>query len=187
MTVLSIYQSDAGGEPEHLRDFEEIASRLDSAGVLIERWEADRPLSEDAGQEEVLSAYKESIDRLNKKYGFQSMDVVSLKPDNPRKDELRGMFLHEHIHRDFEIRFFVDGRGLFYLHINDKVYCILCEKGDLISVPANTTHWFDMGTAPDFKSIRLFTTENGWVADFTGSDIAGKFPEFDEYVDIVNA
>jgi 1,2-dihydroxy-3-keto-5-methylthiopentene dioxygenase len=187
MTVLSVYNDDASGTPEHIRNFADIAARLHSAGVLIERWEASQPLSENAQSEEVLTAYKSSIDRLNAKYGFKSIDVVALRPDNPKKDDMRKMFLTEHLHRDFEIRFFVEGRGLFYLHINGKVYCVLCEKEDLISVPANTTHWFDMGTAPDFKAIRLFTTDNGWVAEFTGSDISTRFPTFDDYVKLVKA
>ena len=182
MTTLSIYNENNSSKPEHILDFPEIAARLDSVGVLIERWEANKPLSENAEQDEVLSAYKEAIDKLNTQYRFQSMDVVALRPDNPKREEFRKMFLAEHIHRDFEIRFFVDGRGLFYLHIEDKVYLVLCEKGDLISVPANTTHWFDMGKAPDFKAIRLFTTDEGWVADFTGSDIASRFPDFDDYL-----
>ncbi len=182
MTILSIYSEDNSSQPVHYRDLSEISSRLEEAGVLLEHWEANQPLSENADQEEVLSAYKESIDKLNEKYGFQSMDVVALKPDNPKRDEFRNMFLAEHIHQDFEIRFFVDGRGLFYLHLDDKVYLILCEKGDLISVPAKTTHWFDMGKAPDFKAIRLFTTDEGWVAEFTGSDIARQLPDFDDYL-----
>jgi len=185
MTVLSIYNDDASGTPEHIRNFDEIAQKLESIGVLIERWEATKTLADDAQQDEVLSAYRASIDLLNSKYGFQSIDVVSLQPDNPKRDEFRKMFLSEHFHKDFEIRFFVDGKGLFYLHIMDKVYCVLCEKGDLISVPARTTHWFDMGAAPDFKAIRLFTTDNGWVAEFTGSDISAKFPDFDEYMKVV--
>lgn len=187
MTVLSIYDEDARGAPEHLKDFGEIASRLNEAGVMIERWEANQPLVPDAGSEQVLAAYSGSIEKLKAMHHFQSMDVVALKPDNPKKHDMRSMFLTEHFHRDFEIRFFVDGRGLFYLHIGDKVYCILCEKGDLISVPANTTHWFDMGRDPDFKAIRLFTTDGGWLAEFTGSDISTRFPDFDEYLELVGA
>ena len=187
MTALSIYNDDAIGKPEHLLNFDSIATTLGQLGVLIERWDANKQLSDDAIQDEVLSAYQDSIDILNKKYQFQSIDVVSLKPDNPKCAEMRNMFLMEHFHRDFEIRFFVDGRGLFYLHINNKVYCVLCEKNDLISVPANTTHWFDMGTAPDFKAIRLFTTDQGWVAEFTGSEISKKFPDFDHYLDLIKA
>jgi 1,2-dihydroxy-3-keto-5-methylthiopentene dioxygenase len=39
-----------------------------------------------------------------------------------------------------------------------------------------------MGENPYFKCIRLFTTEDGWVAEFTGSNIAKSFPSFDQYV-----
>jgi 1,2-dihydroxy-3-keto-5-methylthiopentene dioxygenase len=187
MTALSIYNDDATGEPEHILPFKRIASTLNKLGVQIERWDANKKLSADARQDEVIDAYKESIDRLNQKYQFQSVDVVSLRPDNPKCGEMRNMFLMEHFHRDFEVRFFVDGRGLFYLHIDKKVYCLLCEKNDLISVPANTKHWFDMGLAPDFKAIRLFTTDQGWIADFTGSDISTNFPDFDQYLKLIEA
>ena len=110
------------------------------------------------------------------------MDVVSLQPDHPDKAAFRQKFLAEHTHDDFEVRFFVDGKGLFYLHVVGKVYHGLCEKGDLISVPANTTHWFDMGENPDFKCIRLFVIPDGWVGEFTGSEIAKQFTDFDSFV-----
>ena len=42
--------------------------------------------------------------------------------------EMRQKFLNEHTHADFEVRFFVDGSGLFYLHVGDRVYLVLCEK-----------------------------------------------------------
>jgi 1,2-dihydroxy-3-keto-5-methylthiopentene dioxygenase len=53
---------------------------------------------------------------------------------------------------------------------------VLCERGDLIGVPDNTRHWFDMSERPYFIAIRLFTNKEGWVANFTGSDIAEGFP-----------
>jgi 1,2-dihydroxy-3-keto-5-methylthiopentene dioxygenase len=53
---------------------------------------------------------------------------------------------------------------------------VLCEAGDLIGVPDNTPHWFDMGPQPHFVAIRLFTNVEGWVARFTGADIAQRFP-----------
>jgi 1,2-dihydroxy-3-keto-5-methylthiopentene dioxygenase len=143
---------------------------------------ARQPKVVETCEETCLGPDRETVDRLNRQYGFRSVDVVSLGPDHPNKDEMRRKFLDEHTHGDFEIRFFVDGKGLFYLHVADKVYLVLCEKGDLISVPAKTTHWFDMGENPDFKCIRFFTTETGWEAEFTGSGIAGRFPSFDDHV-----
>ncbi len=182
MTTLTIYDDNATGPLAQYQDAADIAAALHDIGVEFEQWQADRPLPNDADQDTVLTAYRDAVDRLNARYGFQSVDVVSLRPDNPKAPELRQLFLSEHTHADFEVRFFVDGSGLFYLHKDGKVYLVLCEAGDLISVPAGTTHWFDMGSQPSFKAIRFFTTENGWQGDFTGSDIAGRFPDYDSHV-----
>ena len=182
MSTLRIY--DEAGQPTRAAtsDFDTIAAQLAERGVQFERWQATESLPDNADQAAVLKAYQNSIDTLNKQYNFKSVDVVALRPDNPQKDEFRQKFLAEHTHADFELRFFVDGSGLFYLHLGDKVYLVLCEKGDLISVPANTTHWFDMGENPNFKCIRLFTAEDGWLGFFTGNDIAARLPSMDVFV-----
>jgi len=182
MSRLAIYNEQGSQIGDVITDHAAIAGQLQPFGVHFERWEAAQPLSADAQQDEVLTAYAQQIQRLTDEYGFKSVDVVSLKPDNPKRDELRAKFLEEHTHGDFEVRFFVDGKGLFYLHVADKVYLVLCEQGDLISVPANVTHWFDMGRAPDFKCIRLFVIPDGWVAQFTESGIAERYPDFDKFV-----
>lgn len=187
MTALTVYLEDASQALEQTSDAAVIAARLADIGVEFEQWQANQPLADDADQDAVLAAYRKEVDQLNAKYGFQSIDVVSLRPDNPKAPELRQLFLSEHTHADFEVRFFVDGSGLFYLHAGGKVYMVLCEAGDLISVPANTTHWFDMGTAPSFKAIRFFTTAEGWKGDFTGSDIAGRFPDYDSHLAALRA
>jgi 1,2-dihydroxy-3-keto-5-methylthiopentene dioxygenase len=184
MSTLAIYDKNDSAAPRELvKEHAAIAARLKALGVRFERWQTDEPLSPDAGQEEVLAAYEKQVARLNEEYGFQSVDVVALRPDHPMKEELRAKFLEEHIHKDFEVRFFVDGRGLFYLNVADTVYGVLCEQGDLISVPADTLHWYDMGTQPDFKCIRLFVVPDGWVAEFSGSGIAGRFPTMDQFVE----
>lgn len=182
MSALRIYNESGQSMSEMPRDFGEIARTLARLGVQFERWKVDQDLAADAGQDAVIEAYQASIDALNRAYGFESVDVVALQPNNPQKAEFRNKFLAEHTHADFELRFFVEGSGLFYLHVGNQVYLVLCEQGDLISVPAHTTHWFDMGENPDFKCIRLFTTKDGWVGDFTGSDIASRFPSMDEYI-----
>lgn len=183
MSALTLYDAATGlRHTATCRDGNVIAEQLVELGVQFERWQAECEFAADAEPQAVLDAYQGSIDRLKQQYGFQSVDVISLKPDHPNKQQFREKFLSEHTHSDFEVRFFVEGRGLFYLHVADKVYAVLCEQGDLISVPANTTHWFDMGENPNFKCIRLFTTEEGWLADFTGSEISGNFPSLDQYL-----
>lgn len=181
MSLLAVYAAP-DTRPTLIHDFNGIADTLAQLGVLFERWDAGRWSDGSADPDDILAAYSDSINRLKARFGFRSADVVSLGPDHPQKKELRDKFLSEHVHSDFEVRFFVDGRGLFYLHANDHVYLMLCTKGDLISVPANTPHWFDMGATPSFQCIRLFTTADGWVAEFTGSDIAKHYPDLETFV-----
>lgn len=181
MSTLKIYRENSATPLDIVTDHDAIATKLHAVGVRFERWRADQPLTETSTNDEIIAAYRNPVDRLKTAYGFQSCDVVALRPDHPDRVPLRNKFLDEHTHADFEVRFFVDGQGLFYIHEGGKVYGVMCEKGDLISVPANTRHWFDMGPTPRFKCIRLFTTPEGWVANYTGNPIAKTFPAFDAF------
>ncbi|BAZ43343.1 hypothetical protein NIES4102_03430 [Chondrocystis sp. NIES-4102] len=176
MSLLTIYEENQPQAPiAQYRSPEAIANELNQLGIRFERWVAAGEIAENASNEEILAAYQQDIQRLVEETGYQTYDVISLNNDHPQKAQLRQKFLAEHTHDDDEIRFFTRGQGLFTLHIQDKVYEVLCEQNDLISVPANTPHWFDMGENPSFTCIRLFDTPEGWVANFTGSDIADKF------------
>ena len=177
MSYLRIFAEDNSETPlashaEHA----EIARVLDAVGVRFERWQTNKSISPGASQDEVIEAYREDIDRLMREEGYKSVDVVSLTADHPDRAALRQKFLSEHTHAEDEVRFFVDGSGQFTLHVEGKVYDLLCGKGDLIGVPNGTRHWFDMSESPHFVAIRLFTNPAGWIAEFTGDDIAARFP-----------
>ncbi|NUO73738.1 MAG: cupin domain-containing protein [Frateuria sp.] len=180
MSRLRIYDETHPATPASVHAAPaEIARELGRAGVRFEQWEASAPIAPGASQEDVIAAYRSDIDRLMREEGYQSVDVISLAPDHPDRAVLRQKFLSEHTHSEDEVRFFVAGSGQFTLHIGGKVYDVLCEAGDLIGVPDGTPHWFDMSEAPYFVAIRLFTNKEGWVANFTGADIAERFPRME--------
>ena len=162
-----------------------IRAELAGIGVRYEQWPSTVQLPADAGQDEVLAAYRSQVDTLVEQEAFTVVDVVRLVPsDDPAWVEkaagARAKFLNEHTHDDDdEVRFFVEGSGIFYLHVDGRVHGVLCEAGDLLGVPRGTTHWFDMGTRPHFAPIRFFHDEDGWVGTFTGSDISSYFPDYD--------
>ena len=175
---LTICPENNAEQREVFSDFEAIQKQLAAAGIGYERWAAEHALAPDASPEEVANAYKKSIDKILQQ-GYKTFDVVSLHPDAPQAAEARKKFIDEHTHGEDEVRFFVDGSGMFYIHKAGKVYMMLCTKGDFINLPAGTTHWFDMGPKPFFKAIRVFNNPEGWVAKFTGDDISQKFPKYE--------
>jgi 1,2-dihydroxy-3-keto-5-methylthiopentene dioxygenase len=177
MSRLTVYRDDAPGTPVlATENAQEIAAALREIGVRFERWKSPVTLSPEDDAETILAAYRPYLDGLMGETGAGSADVIKLTPDNPNAAALRQKFLAEHTHTEDEVRFFVHGGGNFVMHIAGRVWDARCEAGDLISVPANTRHWFDAGEAPRFTALRVFTDTSGWVAHYTGDDISARFP-----------
>jgi 1,2-dihydroxy-3-keto-5-methylthiopentene dioxygenase len=160
-----------------------IAAELASRGVRFQRWEASAHLPPGADQPQILSAYASDVARVQQHGAYPTVDAIRLEPSHPDRAALRQKFLAEHTHSEDEVRFFVEGRGLFCLHIGEEVLQLVCEKNDWISVPAGTKHWFDMGPNPAFCALRFFNNADGWVATFTGDPIANLYPLLDELMD----
>ena len=180
MSRLTVFPDTSAGSPLlDTRDAGEIAETLEGIGVRFERWPAEAVLAADADDAAVMAAYAGAIDRLKAAGGYQAVDVVRMVPDHPMREPLRAKFLSEHRHDEDEVRFFVEGAGLFCLREQGKVHMVLCEAGDLISVPAGIRHWFDMGPAPSFTAVRLFTNPEGWVARYTDDPIADAYPRLE--------
>jgi len=179
-SLLRVFDDQSPDRPTiETDDGERIATELGKIGVRFERWETRAALPPGADQETAIAAYRPEIDRLIRECGYQSVDVLRLERGAPNAAAARAKFLAEHRHSEDEVRFFVEGRGAFYLHAGERVYQTICVRGDLISVPAGTKHWFDMGPDPEFTVLRLFINPDGWVADFTGDTIAQRFPKLE--------
>jgi 1,2-dihydroxy-3-keto-5-methylthiopentene dioxygenase len=188
MSLLAQYRHDAStGDPAGhplpelvTSDPAVIAQHLAEHSIRFQRWPARQQLPAGADQEAILAAYANEVARVQAGGTYPTVDAIRLTPDHPDRLALRQKFLAEHIHSEDEVRFFVEGRGLFCLHIGDAVLQVLCEAGDWIAVPAGTRHWFDMGPEPGFCALRFFHNPEGWVAQFTGNPIAERFPLLDQ-------
>jgi 1,2-dihydroxy-3-keto-5-methylthiopentene dioxygenase len=151
MTVLSVFES--GEKVLHTDCYFLIQDKLGEFGVTLKMH---------IGSPWAL--------RFNGK--FEDMDIVEMDRSTEGKDELRAKFLREHTHSDDEVRWFVKGRGMFGFNFGDKVMQLYCKKGDYITIPAGTKHWFDAGKEPYFRAYRYFTGVPQWVPEYTGDDIA---------------
>ena len=177
MSRLTVYEDRAPGVVTlRAEDPELIARELSAIGVRFERWQSPVTPSPDDDAETILAAYRPYLDRLMGESGAGTADVIKLNADTPNMPALRQKFLSEHTHSEDEVRFFVHGEASFVLHVEGRVYDAHCTAGDLISVPTGTRHWFDAGETPLVTALRVFTDTTGWVAHYTGDDVAERFP-----------
>lgn len=175
MAILSIPK-----EKVQLTDPNEIRDFFNQRGVYFDQWKCDVVFDDRATQEEILAAYEKDLKPFMERGGYKTADVISINKLTENYEAIRAKFLAEHTHSEDEIRFFVDGKGLFWFNLeNEPVFNLLCEKGDLISVPAGTKHWFDAGANNPFvKAIRIFIDMSGWTPHYTASKLEEEFSDF---------
>ncbi len=181
MSSLSVYHVSSPDLPNKvLTHFDDITATLAEQGVRFDRWQATAKLQPGASDEELVAAYQGPIDQLMTARGYLGVQVTSVSSEqSPHAEPHAGLFEEQHFDEDL-VRFFVAGRGQFNLHIDDYVYAVLCEKNDLILVPAGTRHWFDGGERPHFVAIGLFSNALEPWARITPGGIAGHFPRLED-------
>lgn len=159
-----------------------VAGALAALGLAYGRWLLQVQPA-DASLDEVLGRYREQLaalqTRLSGQFSLLSVDRVQLHPGTAEWPALRQKFLAEHTHADAEVRVFLRGQGVFYVRLGDEHVAVLCEAGDWLLVPAGTPHFFDAGDHPELDALRLFSQEQGWLAEPTGA-AATALPLLDE-------
>jgi 1,2-dihydroxy-3-keto-5-methylthiopentene dioxygenase len=163
-------------EQRTLQAPESITSFLAAHGITYERWESDRHVPPDAASDVVLGAYADKVDQLKAQGGYTAVDVIDVGPGTPNLETMLARFNREHWHDEDEVRFIVEGRGLFHISPpGGPVFAIEVEAGDLIRVPRGTRHWFDLCADRRIRAIRLFQDPAGWTPHYTESGIDQGF------------
>ena len=154
-------------ENRKLEDVAEIRDFLAPFGIWYEHWDVAERIGTGATDEEILAAYAPEIERLKQTGGFVTADVINVCADTPNLDAMLDKFNKEHTHSEDEVRFTVQGRGIFHIHPDGgPVFAVQVESGDLINVPSGTKHWFDLCDDRNIRCIRLFEDMSGWTPHY---------------------
>ncbi len=163
-------------EDRTITDIGELRAFLGAHGIDYERTTPAQALPAGSPTDEVLAAYRSKIDELKARGGYVTADVIDVYPTTPGLDAMLAKFNSEHWHDEDEVRFIVEGRGLFHVHPADgPVFAIEVEAGDLIRVPKGTHHWFDLCGDRRIRAIRLFQDPSGWAPHYTESGVDKGF------------
>ena len=141
---------------------EEAKLFLSKYGLYAEFWQ---PEIGDSNISDPLIKYKNQIEKLKKKFDYASADCCSLNTSNPNLDKVLEPFKKEHHHTDDEVRFTVEGEGIFGVNpLTDPSFEVYVEPGDLLVVPAMTRHWFELTDKKNICCIRIFKENPKWEA-----------------------
>ena len=157
-------------------DIDRIGQTLAPLHVRLAQWPIQNqvePLLQksqltDTEKETVAAAHDLYFEQLKEESGYQSRDLIVLHPDIPNLDALLEKFSRIHTHDDDEVRYIVDGSGIFgFVLPNEEQVLLTVEAGEFINVPKDTEHWFVLTEQKSIKALRYFTTTEGWTPNYT--------------------
>ena len=165
-----------------LTELEAIGEELAPLSIRVDRWPIGedrvvqellaRPALKDAEKAQVLEGLDRYFHQLRDTAGYQTRDLIVLHPEVPGLDEMLAKFDRCHRHDADEVRYIVDGDGVFgFVRPERSQVRLLVEAGEYINVPAGTEHWFYLTPSRRIKAVRYFTTTEGWVPRYTGTAI----------------
>jgi 1,2-dihydroxy-3-keto-5-methylthiopentene dioxygenase len=103
-------------ENRTLQEHEEIRHFLVGIGIDYERWEPISDVPPNASAEQILSAHAKQINQLKSHGGYVTADIIDVNHDTPGLDAMLAKFNIEHYHDEDEVRYIIDGRGVFHIH-----------------------------------------------------------------------
>ena len=105
-----------------------------------------------------------TIDTIKREQGYVDQDVVELSPSMENLDAICAKFDKEHYHTEDEVRFVLEGDGIFDVRDEGDAWIrIEVTKGDIISIPARKYHRFYLTDTRHIRCMRLFANHDGWA------------------------
>lgn len=163
-------------------DLQLISNELASLNVKLNYWSVgNNPqlrdlLAKDSLTEEqkevVLQGLDNYFEQLKQTAGYQERDLIVLHPDTPNLDQLLAKFNRVHTHADDEVRYIIDGEGVFgFVRPDGSQVELTIQPEEYINVPAKAEHWFHLTSTRRVKAVRYFSNTEGWVPEYTDTEI----------------
>ncbi len=110
------------------------------------------------------ATYQAALDQWKTERGYTAQDEIRLNPQTENLNTILSKFDKEHLHTDDEVRYILDGAGIFDIRSKEDDWIrILVQAGDFLIVPANMYHRFTLTEEKSIHAIRLFKDNPSWV------------------------
>ena len=174
---MAILELESG---QRLTEIGAISEQLVGLGVQLQCWPvgsesaallAQAGLTEDE-KESVLSSLDHYFEKLKVESGYHSRDLIVLHPEVPNLDGMLAKFSPPHAHAEDEVRYILDGEGVFgFIAPDGQQMELTIQPEEYINVPARTPHWFYLTSHRRIKAVRYFCGMEGWVPEYLDTKI----------------
>ncbi|MBZ0271723.1 acireductone dioxygenase [bacterium] len=158
----------------------DIENELSALGIRLNRWPVGddpelcdllaRPTLTDGEKARVLESLDGYFRRLAESDGYKTRDLIVINEEVPNLEQMLAKFDKCHTHSEDEVRYIVDGEGIFgFVRPDGSQVELMVEAEEYINVPTGTEHYFYLTRARRIKAVRYFTSTEGWTPEYTGT------------------
>lgn len=169
-------------------DLAAIADILAPLKVHLKHYElGSSPLSTNLLELDVLDAHqKKQLLEIHRKDlmlperagDYSWCDLFTVHPGSPNLQTLSFNYSRYHVHTAAEAFCVLAGEAIVGLVQSDQQQLqLLVQPGDFLHIATGVEHWFGLSAALHLKAVRYFTTADGWMPYYTGTEINASLRE----------
>lgn len=178
MTHLCVYHQSNRLQPIRLLNHQaDIARELEELGAGYQCWDATVPVTAVSSENEIVAACQAGLGLLEPN-AIVYTEAFALDEQSSAEQHavVRKQLAREQVSSQPQSWLVAAGRGMLCLHHEDHVYALVCERGDLLSIPAGIAYWFDAGEQPRFVALRVSAEPLAGEVVYTDENAAASYP-----------
>ena len=179
---MALLQLDGGTT---YTDFEEIAEELAPLRVHLRHFEldtslvflglSDQDVLTESEKRNILQLHESLFEFLKQERCYLWSDLLNVHPGSPHLQPLMATYSPYHVHTAPEAFYVLAGRAIFrFVRPDGSQMQLLVEPQDYLHISAGVEHGFSLDASLWFKAVRYFTTVEGWVPQYTKTQM-GNF------------
>jgi 1,2-dihydroxy-3-keto-5-methylthiopentene dioxygenase len=167
-------------------DLSEIVRELTSLGIYLKHYDPgtsllfpdllEQDVLTDSEKQYIVELHNSVFECLLQENGSLWCDLLSVHPGSPNLQMLTDAYSRYHTHPAAEPLYVLAGEMIFgFVKSDGSQVQLLVQSQDYIYIPADVEHWCSLTTSLHFKAVRYFTSAEGWIPSYTGTQLSDSF------------
>jgi 1,2-dihydroxy-3-keto-5-methylthiopentene dioxygenase len=164
-------------------DLGEIAHELAPLGIYLKHYDPgtsllftdilEQDVLTDSEKEYILELHNGVFEFLQQQNGYLWCDLFTLQPGSAHLQTAIATYSRYHTHTAAEPLYVLAGEMIFgFVRADGTQMQLLVQAQDYLMIPAGVEHWSSPSASLYFKGVRYFTTAEGWLPTYTGTQLS---------------